>query len=51
MLGARPIKLNTQTALCEQVPNSSLYIQFCMAELLPNKTIEEVNQSINYYEY
>ena len=37
MLGVRPIKMNIQIALCEQAPNSILYIQFCMAELLPNK--------------
>ena len=34
MLGVRPIKMNIQNALCEQAPNSILYIQFCMAELL-----------------
>ncbi len=34
MLGVRPIKVNIQNALCEQAPNSILYIHFCMAELL-----------------
>ncbi len=34
MLDVRPIKMNIQNALCEQAPNSILYIQFCMAELL-----------------
>ena len=34
MSGVRPIKSNIQNALCEQAPNSILYIQFCMAELL-----------------
>ena len=37
MLGVRPIKMNIQIALCEQAPNSILYIQFCMAELLRYK--------------
>ncbi len=37
MLGVRPIKMNIQNALCEQAPNSILYIQFCMAERLPQK--------------
>ncbi len=36
MSGVRPIKSNIQNALCEQAPNSILYIQFCMAELLQN---------------
>ena len=34
MSGVRPIKWNIQNALCEQAPNSILYIRFCMAELL-----------------
>ncbi len=34
MSGVRPIKSNIQNALCEQAPNSVLYIRFCMAELL-----------------
>ncbi len=34
MSGVRPIKSNIQNALYEQAPNSILYIQFCMAELL-----------------
>ena len=38
MSGVRPIEMNIQAALCEQAPTGSLYIHFCMAELLPHLT-------------
>lgn len=41
MLGASPIKQNIQNALYKLAPNSILYIQFYMAELLQSpKTID-----------